>query len=63
VIGSAVDTDNKFITGVVDTAEQRSPVTTTPVINFSPVQTTKTIAGDNNTGNKFIAGINDTDEQ
>ncbi len=35
-----VDTSNKFITGVLDTAEKSSPVTTTPTINFLPVPTT-----------------------
>jgi hypothetical protein len=29
LIGSVVDTGDKFITGVVDTAEKWSPVTTT----------------------------------
>jgi hypothetical protein len=40
VIGSVVDTGDKFITGVVDTAEQLSPVTKTPAINLSPVSMT-----------------------
>jgi hypothetical protein len=35
VICGVIDTGNKFITGVIDTAEQLSPVTTTPVIHFS----------------------------
>jgi hypothetical protein len=35
VIGSIVDTGNKFITGVVDTAAQSLPVTMTPAINLS----------------------------
>jgi hypothetical protein len=36
-----VDTGDKFFTGVVDTAEKFSPVTTTPMINFSLVSTTQ----------------------
>jgi hypothetical protein len=40
LIGDVVDTDNKFITGVVDIGEQLSPVTKTPVINLPPVSTT-----------------------
>jgi hypothetical protein len=40
VIGGVVDTGDKFITGVVDTAEQLSPVTTTPAINFLLVSST-----------------------
>jgi hypothetical protein len=35
VIGSIVDTGNKFITGVVDTAAQSLSVTMTPAINLS----------------------------
>jgi hypothetical protein len=34
VISGVVDTGNKFITGVVDTAEQLSPVTTTLATNL-----------------------------
>jgi hypothetical protein len=34
-----VITSDKFITGVVDTAEQLLLVTTTPAINFTPVST------------------------
>jgi hypothetical protein len=41
VIGGVIDTGNKFITGVVDTAEQLSPVTMTPGINLSLVSTTQ----------------------
>jgi hypothetical protein len=40
VIGSVVNTSDKFITGVVDTAGQLSPVTTTPAINLSLVSMT-----------------------
>jgi hypothetical protein len=40
VIGGVVDIGNKFITGVIDTAEQFSPVTTTPVINLSGLSMT-----------------------
>jgi hypothetical protein len=40
VIGGVVDTGNKFITGVIDTAEQFSLVTTTPVINLSGLSMT-----------------------
>jgi hypothetical protein len=32
--------DNKFITGVIDTAEQLSPVTPTLAINLSLITTT-----------------------
>jgi hypothetical protein len=32
--------DNKFITGVINTAEQLSPVTTTLAINLSLISTT-----------------------
>jgi hypothetical protein len=62
-IGSVVDTGDKFITG---DAEQWSPVTMTPMINFSPVSTTpvnncyRWITGGNVTDDKFFAGINDT---
>jgi hypothetical protein len=34
LIGSVVDTGDKFFTNVVDTAEKLSPVTMTPLINF-----------------------------
>jgi hypothetical protein len=40
VIGGVVDTGDKFITGVVDNAEQLSAVTMTPTINLSPLSTT-----------------------
>jgi hypothetical protein len=33
VIGGIIDNGDKFITGVVDTVEQLSPVTKTAVIN------------------------------
>jgi hypothetical protein len=39
LIGGVVDTGDKFITSVVDTAEKLSLVTTTQMINFSPVST------------------------
>ena len=39
-ISVIVDTGNKFITGVVDTAEQLSLVTTKPAINLLPVSMT-----------------------
>jgi hypothetical protein len=35
VIASVIDTGNKFITGVVDTSEQLSAVTTTLGINLN----------------------------
>jgi hypothetical protein len=38
--GGVIDTSDKFITGVVDIAEKLSPVTMTPLINFSLVSTT-----------------------
>jgi hypothetical protein len=34
VMAGLVDTGDKFITGVNDTGEQLSPVTTTPVNNY-----------------------------
>jgi hypothetical protein len=37
VIGGGVDTGDKFITCVVDTAEQLSPVSLSPAINLSLV--------------------------
>jgi hypothetical protein len=40
VIAGVIDTDDKFITGVNDTSEQLSPVTTTLAINLSLVTTT-----------------------
>jgi hypothetical protein len=40
VIGGVVDAGDKFITGVIDTAKQLSPVTTTQAINLSLVSTT-----------------------
>jgi hypothetical protein len=43
LFGGVNDTADKFISGVNginDTGEQWSPVTTTPVIYFSPVSTT-----------------------
>ena len=62
-------TGDKFIAGVVGTADNWSPVST---INLSPVSTTPAItenpcqgliAGVNDTGNKFFAGVVDTAEQ
>ncbi len=35
VIGSVVDTGDKFITSVVDTVEQLLPLTMIPAVNFS----------------------------
>jgi hypothetical protein len=63
--GSVVDTGDKFITGVVDTAEKLSPVATTPMINFCRYQQHRRtiITGDNSTGDKFIASIINTGEQ
>jgi hypothetical protein len=64
VIGSVVDTSDKFITGVVDTTEQLSPVTMTPAINLSLVSTLlNNFARDNDTCDKFFPGINNTVEQ
>jgi hypothetical protein len=40
VVTGVVETGNKFITGVVDTAEQLSPVTTAQAINPSFVSMT-----------------------
>jgi hypothetical protein len=59
VIGSVVDTGDKFITGVVDTTEQLTPVTMTPAINLSLVSTLL----NNDTCDKFFPGINNTGEQ
>ncbi len=62
-------TGEKFIAGVVVTADNWSPVST---INLSPVSTTPTITenpwqglinGVNDTGDKFFAGVVDTAEQ
>ncbi len=62
-------TGKKFIAGVVVTADNWSPVSTT---NLSPVSTTPAItenpwqgliAGVNDTGDKFFAGVVDTTEQ
>jgi hypothetical protein len=39
VIGNVDDTGDKFITSVVDTTEQLSPVTMTPATNLSLVWT------------------------
>jgi hypothetical protein len=49
--------DNKIITGVINTAEQLSPVTATTLLNITM------IAGDDDTCDKFFAGFNDTGEQ
>jgi hypothetical protein len=40
VIAGVVDTGNKFNAGVINTDEQLSPVTRTPMINVLPVTTT-----------------------
>ncbi len=49
--------------GVVDTAEQLSSVTMTPVINYFWYQRHRwtIIVGDNDTCDKYFAGINETD--
>ncbi len=60
------------ISGVNDTGDKLSAVSTTPLTNLSPVSTTpainlchrfSVIGGVVVTGDKFIAGINDTAEQ
>ncbi len=42
MIAGVVDKGNKFITGVRDTSEQLTPVTTITVINVLPVTRTRT---------------------
>ncbi len=62
VIGDVIDTDDKFITGVVDTAEQLLPVTTTLAINFSLVSMTplNNDRGDKDTCDKKFSSVSMT---
>jgi hypothetical protein len=55
------DTGDKFFTGIKDTGEQLSPVTTTLVITFFP----GVVDTDHKEPKslKFIAGVNDTAEK
>ncbi len=65
LIGGVVDTGDKFITGVVNTAENDRRWQRLKTLKFSAgVKDTakKLFTGVNHTANKFFSGVNDTDD-
>jgi hypothetical protein len=55
------DTDDKFFAGVVDTAEQLSPVSLTPVININSQISPRIFEKIQKGSNGILGGLGDTD--
>jgi len=72
VITGVIDTGDKFIANFVVTSDNCSAMSTTPVINLSPVSTIppitgfpwqRLIAGDVDTDDKFVSRVVDVAKQ